>query len=1015
LLQLGDTGGQWWTNTNLLMQAASNVDPDFNILLMPDMAGSVGTKSQDTLAKYVAQLGKYPSAHRLADGRLVVSPFYAEKHDAAWWATFLNVMKTTYATPVAFVPVFLNERANADAFASISYGMSNWGDRNPQWNDPYSPSSTSRISRINTIHAMGKMWMQPVSVQDERPRSGVFDESENTTNLRYTWKIAMDSKSEWVQLPTWNDYAEGTQFAPSAKHGWTFLDINAYYLSWYKTGVRPTIVRDTVYVTHRTQPHAAKPTFAQTKLMALRGGSPARDTVEALTFLTAPATVKVQVGSKAYLCQAEAGVDTCTVPLGTGRVSATVVRNGATVTGVVSRHEVTATPYVQDLQYVAESSGRATATDLAVSAPTSLTLVPKVVKTTATADTYANQGAPSMNYGGSTSLFSRNSPGQVSYLRFSIPSTPFGTRLAGAALRLRTVSDATAGSVDPSTVAVASDSWVETGVTWDTRPSVSTSKIGTVPAGTSAATVYDVALDVSAMSAFAGSQRTLAVTNTSADNLWFWSSEHANRDYVPQLVFTYLPVDVDNPSTPGAVRATVSGGDKVALSWSPSTDDRGVTGYDVHRARTSAATPSAETLIGSTTIAGYTETQVPAGTWYYRVVARDAAGNRSATSGEAAAFVADTTAPAVPSSPAGTVVTVDVRAVSGELSGSRSSTVELTWADSPDNVATVGYDVYRSKLPDDAPSDQNLIGSSPVAAFADSSVPPGIWYYRVVAKDAAGNRSAGSGDVRLVVADTTAPSSPADVRASSSGSTVTLSWGAATDDIGVVRYDVHRSATAGFTPSSQTRITSVETTGFADSAVPAGTWYYRIVARDAAGNVGAASPGVSSTVLAPVVATIEPVADTYGNAGAPAANYGSSSSLTSRGSIGAVSYLRFVLPAAPPGTSLRSATLQLRTTGDSFAGSQEIHSVQLAADTWSESTLTWNNRAGVTAGALGSLPAGTAPATGYRIPLTTAAVQQLLGSTRTVAITNTGTDSVWFWSRNHASASYRPRLVLTFE
>jgi hypothetical protein len=30
---------------------------------------------------------------------------------------------------------------------------------------------------------------------------------------------------------------------------------------------------------------------------------------------------------------------------------------------------------------------------------------------------------------------------------------------------------------------------------------------------------------------------------------------------------------------------------------------------------------------------------------------------------------------------------------------------------------------------------------------------------------------------------------------------VDLSWGAATDNIGVAGYDVHRSTTAGFTPS----------------------------------------------------------------------------------------------------------------------------------------------------------------------------------------------------------------------
>jgi hypothetical protein len=347
-----------WTNTKLLMQAASTVDPCFKVMLMPDMSSGVGAKDAATLAKSVAELAKSPSAYKLADGRLVVSPFMAEKKTVAWWTTFLSTMKTTYATPVAFWPVFVaSEQTYATAFAPISYGMSNWGSRNPLWNNPLTTTSTGPVGRADKIQALGKKWMQSVSVQDERPRSYVYDEAENTTNLRNTWQIAIKSGADHVQLTTWNDYVEGSQFAPSARHGWSYLDINAYYLAWYKTGTAPKITRDAAYVTHRTQPYAAKPTFTH-RLMAWRGGSPARDTVEALTFLTAPATVTVTVGSKVTTCSAPAGVATCVAPLAAGTVKVGVTRSGASVAAVRSRSTVTTTPYVQDLQYVSASSLR---------------------------------------------------------------------------------------------------------------------------------------------------------------------------------------------------------------------------------------------------------------------------------------------------------------------------------------------------------------------------------------------------------------------------------------------------------------------------------------------------------------------------------------------------------------------------------------------------------------------------------------------------------------------------------
>jgi hypothetical protein len=161
-----------------------------------------------------------------------------------------------------------------------------------------------------------------------------------------------------VQIPTWNDYTEGTHIAPSVMHGWTFVDVSAYFLTWYKTGTAPEIVRDAVYLTHRTHPVDAEPTYDQSELMERRGGSRARDTVEALTFLTERGTVEVRVGDQRHRCDVEAGVDTCVVPLATGQVSAQVVRDGETVARVTSPYEVTDEPYVQDLQYVGASSLR---------------------------------------------------------------------------------------------------------------------------------------------------------------------------------------------------------------------------------------------------------------------------------------------------------------------------------------------------------------------------------------------------------------------------------------------------------------------------------------------------------------------------------------------------------------------------------------------------------------------------------------------------------------------------------
>ncbi|WP_168735464.1 DUF4832 domain-containing protein [Cohnella fermenti] len=91
--------------------------------------------------------------------------------------------------------------------------------------------------------------------------------------------------------------------------------------------------------------------------------------------------------------------------------------------------------------------------------------------------------------------------------------------------------------------------------------------------------------------------------------------------------------------------------------------------------------------------------------------------------------------------------------------------------------------------------------------------------------------------------DTQAPTAPANVAATSvTASSISLSWSASTDNVGVAGYDVYRNGTYVGTTAS---------TAYTDTGLSAGTTYsYTVKAKDAAGNVSAASGAASGTTSA---------------------------------------------------------------------------------------------------------------------------------------------------------------------
>ncbi len=165
--------------------------------------------------------------------------------------------------------------------------------------------------------------------------------------------------------------------------------------------------------------------------------------------------------------------------------------------------------------------------------------------------------------------------------------------------------------------------------------------------------------------------------------------------------------------------------------------------------------------------------------------------------------------------------------------------VTFSWSASSDDVGVAFYDIYH---------DGQLMTSVPgTARSAELTVAPGAtWGLYVNARDAAGNVSQASPTVTVTVpqcqADTEPPTTPTGVTATASGTTVTVRWTAATDNVGVTGYEVLRDGTVAGSTSG------AATTSFTDSGLTANTRYqYQVRARDAQANRSAPSTPVAVT------------------------------------------------------------------------------------------------------------------------------------------------------------------------
>ncbi|WP_420707444.1 glycosyl hydrolase family 18 protein [Paenibacillus sp. 1001270B_150601_E10] len=273
------------------------------------------------------------------------------------------------------------------------------------------------------------------------------------------------------------------------------------------------------------------------------------------------------------------------------------------------------------------------------------------------------------------------------------------------------------------------------------------------------------------------------------------------------------------PTIPTGVTASNITSSSAQLSWTPSQDNVGVTGYDVYLGNAlyvSVASTTA-TLSGLSPNTSYTVT----------VKAKDAAGNLSGSSAPAPFTTlpasADTTPPTPPTILTSAAIT--------------DSSVTLTWSGATDNVGVAAYEVYNGT---------NLAATVTGTTYTVSNLAPNTAYtFQIKSKDAAGNTSALSKKLTistLAENDLVPPTTPANLASTArTDTTISLSWSPSTDNVGVTSYVIYVNGSQAASTAGTT--TSYTLTGLAKVT----TYSIQIAAKDAAGNQSPSSTAINVT------------------------------------------------------------------------------------------------------------------------------------------------------------------------
>jgi len=332
-----------------IYDAADRFDGAFTLFVSAD------GRAQDELEDIVRTV-RGRRAQLMVDGRPLLSAYALGGLDGAHAPSLLETARRlgAYFVPHLF-PSTGEREIDANVAADIVERIGP-ADGYFYFGAAGSPSLLARSTRAlaPALHNAGKVFMAPVTPYYRGLPQGTnyrAFETDGFAGMAEEWRAAIESRATWVQIVTWNDWAESTYVVPtggarqsvvySARFGPIlshegYLRASRHYIHWFKTGSPPPIVRDELFYFYRLSPAAqgeidADGPVAPTNEPPSMPQGPLVDRVFACVFLTHPARLTIRQDGREDHRTLPAGISFVDVPSLPGQPRFTLVRDGHVV------------------------------------------------------------------------------------------------------------------------------------------------------------------------------------------------------------------------------------------------------------------------------------------------------------------------------------------------------------------------------------------------------------------------------------------------------------------------------------------------------------------------------------------------------------------------------------------------------------------------------------------------------------------------------------------------------------